>query len=146
MKFYYTITPSPDELARKLKGDLLGARKAGMINTVTTIEAVAHKDAPVKTSNLANSGTSDVNADGSEGTITFTAKYAEWAHEGTGLYGPRKAKIVPKAKKALFWPGCKHPVRSVAGMKGRPFLRKAAEGADIPALYKEGMENFLRRS
>lgn len=145
MKFRYRITPSLDSFIRTLKGDVRGAKRAGMTNVVTMIEAVARKDAPVKTSNLANSGSSRVEKGGSEGVVTFSAPYAKYVHEGTGLYGPHKTKIVPARKRALFWPGAAHPVRSVSGVEGRPFLRDAAEGADMEKLYIEGANNYLAR-
>lgn len=146
MKFHYKITPSLDTFTRTLKGDVRGARRAGMINVVSMIEAVARKGAPVKRSNLANSGSSRVEKDGSEGVVTFSAPYARYVHEGTGLYGPHKTKIVPARKRALFWPGASHPVRSVRGMKGTPFLMDAAERADMEKLYIEGANNYLAQS
>jgi len=141
----YRITPSIDEAARKLSGDVRGARRAGMINLVTKVESVARKNAPVKRSNLANSGSSEVDPDGSKGTVTFSAPYAEYVHEGTGLYGPHRTKIVPKTAKALYWPGAVHPVRAVRGMKGRPFLLRAAQETDMEKVFAEGAENYLER-
>lgn len=172
MKIDYKIQPDLDKLAAKLTGDVRGARRAGMINVVTEVEARAIKYAPVKTSNLANTGTSDVNADGSVGTVTFTAPYAEYVHRGTGLYGPHKTRIVskkhivirpknagglfwPGAKhpvmmvkttKPLFWPGMKHPVHSTKGMKANPFLYKAAKDSDIEKLYIAGAERYLNNA
>jgi hypothetical protein len=143
MKFTYRITPTISEFTRTLKGDVRGAKRAGMTNVVTTIEAIARKDAPVKRSNLANSGSSEVLKGGDEGTVGFSAPYARYVHEGTGLYGPHKTKIVPNRKRALFWPGASHPVRSVSGMKGNPFLLNAAEGANTDELYIEGARNYL---
>lgn len=145
MKIAYKITPDLGRLAAELKGDVEGARRAGMINVVMEVEARARKYAPVKTSNLADSGTSDVNADGTVGTMSFIAPYAGYVHEGTGLYGPHKTKIVPKNKKALYWPGAAHPVRAVRGMEGNPFLLKAADESDIPALFTDGAQRFLNR-
>jgi len=120
------------------------SRRAGLINVVSEVEARAIKYAPVKKSNLANSGTSDVNEDGTIGVIKFTAPYAGYVHEGTGLYGPHKTKIVPKKKKYLYWPGAAHPVRAVKGMHGNPFLIRAAEESDIPKLFIEGAEKSLK--
>lgn len=171
MRITYKIQPDLEGLAKKYTGDPRGIRRAGMIHIVTEVEARAKKNAPVKTSNLASSGTSDVNADGSRGTVSFTAPYAGYVHQGTGIYGPHKkrlvsaqeAVIVPKNAKALFWPGAshpvkmvrttkalywpgmKHPVHSTKGMKGRPFLLKAAEESDMEKLFVEGAENFLER-
>lgn len=50
--------------------------------------------------------------------------YARAVHEG------RPALVIrPKNKKALFWPGARHPVKAVhqPARKGQPFLREAAE-------------------
>lgn len=143
MKTFYTIKPDPLKVAAKIGADATGARRAGMINLVTEIEAVAKKTASVKTTNLKNSGTSHVDKDGLVGTVGFTALYAKHVHEGTGLYGPHRTKIVPKNKKALFWPGAAHPVRAVRGMKGNPFLVKAAQEADMEKLFTEGAQNYL---
>jgi hypothetical protein len=140
------IQPDLSRFARSLKGNVKGARRAGMINVITDVEARGAKNAPVRTSNLANTHTSEVNDDGSVGTVSFTAPYAGHVHQGTGLYGPHKTKIVPKKGKALFWPGAAHPVRSTKGMQANPFLRKAAEDSDIGALYVEGAERFLKRT
>lgn len=50
--------------------------------------------------------------------------YALFVHEGTGLYGPKKERIRPKKKKALYWPGADHPVASVAGQRPNPWLER----------------------
>ncbi len=126
--------PDMAKWARELEVDFLGARRAGLINFAAEVEARAVKGAPKRTSNLANSGSSDVNADGTKATITFSASYAAFVHEGTGLYGPHKTKIVPKNKKALSWPGAAHPVRSVRGMVGLPFLTDAAAATAVVAI------------
>ena len=59
--------------------------------------------------------------------------YARLVHEGTGLFGPKKRKIMPKAKKALrFKPKGSAQIivrRSVAGMVGNPFLKDALSAA-----------------
>lgn len=143
MEFFYKIDPKPEELMGKMKGQILRARRAGMTNAVTGIEALAVKKAPTRTSNLANARTTEVSEDGLRGTIRFIAPYAEYVHEGTGLYGPHKTKIIPKSKKALYWPGAAHPWKSVRGTKGRPFLTDAAAEIDVAKLYGQGMENFL---
>ena len=145
MLIQHKFVPPLNQVAAKLGRISKGARRAGMINVVSEIEARAIRYAPVRTSNLANSGTSDVNADGSIGTVSFTARYAGYVHQGTGLYGPRKKKIGPINKKALYWPGAAHPVRSIRGMKPNPFLARAAEESDIPQLFIEGAEKYIKR-
>jgi hypothetical protein len=52
-----------------------------------------------------------------------------WVMFGTGIYGPRGQRIVPTTKKALFWPGAQHPVRSVRGMKPNDFVTPVIEQA-----------------
>jgi len=161
MKVFFKFDPTPEQMAKRFGEHAQGARRAGFINVVTMIEAIATKKAPVRTSNLANSHTSDVNANATRGFVRFTAPYAKYVHEGTGLYGPHKTKIVPKeirngrdaqgrfvskgttGKKALFWPGAAHPVRAVRGMEGQPFLREAAEEADLQRLFSEGVNNYM---
>lgn len=54
-------------------------------------------------------------------------EYAVFVHRGTGLHGPFRRRIVPTDKKALFWPGAAHPVKSVRGQPPQPFLRTALE-------------------
>jgi hypothetical protein len=144
MKLVYRFDPDLNTLIRHIEGDVKKIRRFGMLNVVTTIEALAIKKAPVKSSNLANSGTSNVSADGGIGTISFIARnakgdpYGLYVHEGTGIYGPKRRPIFPTTKKALWWPGAKHPVKFVSGMRARPFLKKAAEEVDIPAVFIAG--------
>ena len=60
-----------------------------------------------------------------EATIhTSNVKYAPWVEKGTGAH-----TIRPKRKKALYWQGARHPVRSVnhPGSKAKPFLIPAFE-------------------
>ena len=76
------------------------------------------------------------------GTIRSKARsplpYAEYVHEGTGIYGPKGTPIVPVTKKALKfkWDGPGGAVRSkdkrgyvfaksVKGQKANPFLARA---------------------
>jgi hypothetical protein len=46
----------------------------------------------------------------------------EYVTQGTGIYGKYHTPIVPTTKKALFWPGAAHPVRSVAGQEANDFV------------------------
>jgi len=146
MQIKTVITPDIKKLTQSLTGDFDGARRAGMINLVATVESLAVRYAPVKTSNLARSRTTSVSEDGNKGSLSFTAPYAMFVHEGTGLFGIYHRRIVPKTKKAMFWPGARHPVKSTAGMKGNPFATKAVDAVDASAAFAEGMRNFLMRS
>jgi len=64
---------------------------------------------------------------GGERRIFTTSGYGGFLEIGTGLYGPKKKRIVPKTKKALWWPGARHPVASVAGRPATPYMRPALE-------------------
>jgi hypothetical protein len=59
--------------------------------------------------------------------------YAMYVHEGTGIFGPRHARITPKKGKYLvFTPkGAKGKVfaRSVSGSRPKPFLAEAIRAA-----------------
>ena len=60
-----------------------------------------------------------------EATVhTSNIKYAPWVEKGTGAH-----TIRPKRKKALYWAGASHPVRSVrhTGSAAKPFLIPAFE-------------------
>ena len=107
------------------------ARKAEMAvkKVAKLVERTAAKKAPEKTTNLVDSITSEFSGSGfhTEAKVKATARYAIFVHEGTGIYGPVGEPIRPKVKKALFWPGAEHPVKSVRGMKPRPFLKEALE-------------------
>jgi len=50
--------------------------------------------------------------------------------EGTGLYGPYGERIYPTTKKALYWEGADHPVRSVAGQEANDFVSPITDEAD----------------
>jgi hypothetical protein len=59
-------------------------------------------------------------------------KHAVWVHDGTGIYGPRRQKIVPRRKKALAFTSKKYGkvvVRSVRGMRPNRFLVDALPAA-----------------
>ncbi len=62
-----------------------------------------------------------VGLEGSVGPNLMITPYALFVHEGTNPY-----TIRPKAKKALWWPGARHPVRSVRhpGIKANRFVER----------------------
>lgn len=144
MQLSIRITPSLQGLVSQLGKDLEAGLDSGMETLLATIEAGAVRRAPVRTSNLVNSITHYIVKGKRQGVVKATAPYAAFVHFGTGIYGPRKKPITPTDKKALFWIGAAHPVRSVKGMKPRPFLYDAAEATDIQATFEKGIANFLR--
>lgn len=56
-------------------------------------------------------------------------KYALFVHEGTGIHGPKGVPITPKNGKVLVFTSRKTKqlvfAKSVKGMKGTPYLRRA---------------------
>jgi hypothetical protein len=146
------------KFSNELEADFIRARRAGLINVTAEIEAYAVKGAPVRTSNLANSGSSHVNADGTKGTVSFSVPYAAFVHEGTGLFGPHKKKIVSnrtitvntKSGKSytttgsFFLPGIGFR-KSIKGMHPEPFLTDAAEAVDQNKFFTEAFNNYLER-
>lgn len=73
-----------------------------------------------------------------------TAPYAIYVHQGSG---PRT--ITPKNKKALFWPGAKHPVRSVRhpGTKPNPFMEKILSNAapEINKMFADALDSVTKK-
>lgn len=67
-----------------------------------------------------------------------TARYAIFVHEGTKAHA-----IFPKAKKALFWTGARHPVKRVnhPGSKANRFMERIARKA-TPEINKIFMQAY----
>lgn len=135
-----------DSDIKKLARVLPAKAERGVKYVAKLIEDSASVKAPYskradggKGGNLKSSGTTAFSGHGFDtaAEIKFTAPYAIYVHEGTGIYGPKQAPytIVPVNKKALFWPGAAHPVKKVTirGMKARPFLKEAFE-EEVPKL------------
>lgn len=101
-----------------LDPDRMAGRLAHRIRSITVEHTV-----PVRTGELRNSiFVSRVR----KGTwIVGTRKaYARAVHEGRS-----RVVIRPRRKKALYWPGARHPVRKVIQppRRGTPFFRKAVD-------------------
>ncbi|MCF8044085.1 MAG: HK97 gp10 family phage protein [Desulfarculaceae bacterium] len=120
-----------------LPSDFEARVQRGTLFALQLLESYAVEEAPHATGNLVNAITIKRNEDGGTVFVTNDAPYAKYVHQGTGIWGPHKKRIYPKNKKALFWPGAAHPVRSVAGQKPNPFLDRAAD------LAAPEIEDFL---
>lgn len=97
-------------------------------------EAIAVATAPVDEGRLRNARTSSVvdEAVRLRGRLEFTADYALFVHEGTGIYGPRGTPIKPKRSEYLVFRGRDGSLvfaRQVKGMPGRPWLVNALKAA-----------------
>jgi len=116
---------------RKMFADPKGPVARGVLRMSKKVERKAKRLAPVDKGQLRASITSQVVFRGGLpiGRVGTNVKHAMWVHEGTGIYGPRGMPIRPKNGKVLvFRPkgAAKNVyVKSVKGMKGRPFLRDA---------------------
>lgn len=69
--------------------------------------------------------------------------YAKFVHDGT-----RPHLILPRVKKALYWPGADHPVRRVnhPGTPPNPFAERTKQGEQgrVKEEYMRAGENILR--
>lgn len=97
------------------------------------VESAAVRLCPVgETGRLGNNITHEMGRDaqGQFVRVGTNVTYALHVELGTGLWGPKRAVIRPKTKKALYWPGARHPVAYVKGSRPQPFLRPSlAAGA-----------------
>jgi hypothetical protein len=142
MEFRISMTPDIEDMVKRLGEDVEAGLVAGMTRAVGALEAEVVGEAPVVTSNLANSVTSEVDPDGRRGEVRVQAGYGIYVHEGTGLYGPEKKKITPRTAKALKTPY--GPRKSVKGQKPNPFAQRALEATDIQAEFARGLGDYLK--
>lgn len=144
-----SINPTLKSLLDKLVNDIDAGMSTGMLRVLSVAEAHAVDLVPVQTSDLLNSITSFVIEGGRVGILKATALHAKFVHDGTGLFGPKKRRytIRPKSKKALFWPGARHPVKEVIhpGIRPQPFLADAVEKTDLGKEFVTGISVFLDR-
>ena len=105
------------------------------------------RETPKVTGTLTRSETAavaELGPDLVEGRVGSPMKYARFVEEGTGLYGPRRALIVPKGGKALkfVFGGEVLYRRNVKGMKAQRPLGKAVESfaPQFAALVEEELK------
>lgn len=126
-----TLIGFPEARARLAAiGDALAGRAlvTSLQSAALLVQNDAARRAPVKTGNLRRSLHTEVlsSAPGYAAVAVGTnLRYARFVEFGT-----RAHTIYPRNGKALFWPGARHPVRSVRhpGTPARPYL--------IPALLE----------
>jgi hypothetical protein len=81
--------------------------------------------------------------------VYLNTDVAVYQHEGTGIYGPRHQKIVPRHARLLHWTdevtGEEHFAKSVKGIKPDPYLYTAAEleAPLIRARFKDAVRRLL---
>jgi len=137
------VTSNVKEMMQKLGEDVRGGLVAGSTNTLETADALITPEIPVVTSNLVNSGTIEVSPDGTKGELKWSAEYGRYVVEGTGLFGPRKQKIVPKNAKALKTPW--GPRKSIKGQEPNDFITRGVEKLNPQDAFETGMGNYLKK-
>lgn len=112
---------TPEELAKNLK-DTAELRSTLIQRAVLILEGASKEEAPSREGTLRRSITSRASRD--EGVIGTNVAYAGVVHGGS-----RPHIIRARNRKALFWPGATHPVRSVnhPGTKANPFFERALD-------------------
>ena len=81
------------------------------------------------TGSLGQSIFAEIRGGGFTGRIASGVKHANYVHEGTGVYGPKRQPIKPKRSKMLVWKknGQLIFARETKGMKARPFFKQAVK-------------------
>jgi len=131
------------EIQRLLRGPSGGVVRDGLRRGYA-VAGDAQRRCPVDHGRLRSSIHVQIASENGELVIEVgtDVEYALWVHEGTGLYGPRAARIYPTHAKVLVFTPRKQGgryvprnkrgqvvVRSIAGMHGTPFLRDALPAA-----------------
>lgn len=133
----------PEELAKRFEEEQLN--KGRLLQQIGfTVEGNVKRETPVKGGHLRRSITSDVQEARSRVVVGTNLDYALFVHEGTKAH-----TIVARRKRALFWEGAGHPVRSVRhpGTKANPFMERGLDrsrGAIDRLAEDAGYELFSR--
>ena len=119
-----------DAVIQKMLRNPKGQVARGILKIGKKVERRAKRLVPVDHGVLRNSiNTELIIRTGPVARIGSKVKYALPVHEGTGIYGPRGLPITPKRGKVLVFTSRKTNqlvfARSVKGMKGTPYLRRA---------------------
>lgn len=120
-----------EQFNAQLNGLVDRNKRALMVRGVAIVERHTKREAPVGRGDLRRDVTGRIEDGGNRGSISFSLKYGRYVVEGTGLYGPRKTKIIPKTKRALAFSvgGATIVRRSVKGQKPNPFMQRAFIGS-----------------
>jgi len=113
-----------DSIAAQLRSLVKSAKRDAMQRVVLAGERLVKLEAPVKQGTLRRSIVGRVEAGGDRGVVGTNVRYARAVHDGT-----RAHTIRPTTKKALSWPGARHPVRVVnhPGSKANPFIKRGGD-------------------
>ena len=104
--------------------------RAALTNSANRGQKEIRRRAAHRTGTLQRSVLTEVSRDNAE--ISVNEKYGIFLEEGTGIYGPRHAPIVPRSAKALvFKPkgGGIVFAKRVSGMRAKPFFKPGYEAS-----------------
>lgn len=133
----------PEQLAARFNGERLN-RLQLLKRIGFTVEGNVKREVPVKSGHLRRSITSEVQEGAGRVIVGTNLDYALPVHEGSKAH-----TIVAKTKKALYWKGAAHPIRSVRhpGTKANPFMVRGLDRSrgEIERLAEDaGYELFAR--
>lgn len=110
--------------------------------SVGLINRNAKMEAPVKTGTLRRGIRSKFSP--FRGSVESTLAYGIYVHEGTSAH-----IIRPIRKKALYWKGARHPVKSVRhpGTRANPFMKRGAEKSEgqVQAIFQKAINNVTKK-
>lgn len=117
--------------------------------SVALIGRNAKMEAPSKTGELRRGIKNKISP--FRGSVESTVDYGIYVHEGTGKYGKGKGPYIirPVRKKALFWKGARHPVKSVRhpGIRPNPFMKRGAEKSErqVQVIFQKAVNNITKK-
>ncbi len=110
--------------------------------SVMMINRNTKQEVPVKTGTLRRGIRSKISS--FRGTVESTLAYGICVHEGTSAH-----IIRPVKKKALYWKGAAHPVKSVRhpGTRANPFMKRGAEKSEgqVQAIFQKAVNNVTKK-
>jgi len=121
------------------------AIRTTMTLAVKGVKEYAQSIAPYKTGTLRRSIQFQVLNNGLQGIVYQDANIASYG--GYVEMGTRAHEITPINKRALFWPGADHPMKSVQhpGTKPQPYMQPAYEGKKdwVLQTFNDAIKNLL---
>jgi hypothetical protein len=129
--------------------------KTTLFKAAVTTQNIARLETPVKTGRLRNS--ISIALTDNKAVVFTKVNYGVYVHQGTGIYGPHRAPIIPKQKKIMAttknpgW-GTRNKAgyyiigKSVKGQRPNPFMKRAALMSRplVIAEFKEMRGAFIR--
>lgn len=117
----------------------------GIETGVNFIRPIMRQKAPHKSGEMSkNIYARAVGLKGEVGPNLNITPYAWYVHKGTDPH-----IIRPNKKKALYWPGAKHPVKKVKhpGSRPQPFVDQTFKEVQVPVqgIFQQRIDNIINR-